>query len=46
MSKILVYQNNKLMHQKQIDMSPPTVYEFHLTKNISPNITFSDVIPS
>ena len=45
-SLILVYQNNKLMHKKEIEKVKDTVFEFHLTKNVEPNLTFSDVQPT
>lgn len=34
------------MHSKKIDSLGGTVIEFHLTKNIESNLTFSDVQPT
>lgn len=34
------------MHSKKIDSVEGTVIEFHLTKNIESNLTFSDVQPT
>ena len=45
-SLLLMYQNNKLMHEAKIDKIKDTVIEFHLTKMIEPNLTFSDVQPT
>lgn len=34
------------MHETKIDKTKHTVIEFHLTKIIEPNLTFSDVQPT